>query len=98
MGVFAGHSRMDVYRYLKELHAHKRRLDATIQRLEAALAKDAGGSAAPAGRRGRKPGMSAEERKLISLRMRNYWAKRRAKAARDGGASGKDEDSQAASA
>lgn len=76
---------MDVYRYLKELHAHKRRLDKTIARLEAALAKDPDTPGAPAGRRGRKPGMSTEEREIISQRMRNYWARRRARAAAGSG-------------
>ncbi len=67
---------MDVVKALRELYTEKKRLDATIARLEARL------RAAPtvksgARRRGRKS-MSAAERLEVSKRMTLYWEARRA--------------------
>ncbi len=62
---------MDVHKTLRELHEEKRRLDRLIARLEA--------TSIPS-RRGRKA-MSAAEREAVSLRMKEYWAKKRANGA-----------------
>ncbi len=66
---------MDVNKTLRELHEEKRRLDRLIARLEATYVPS---------RRGRKA-MSAAEREAVSLRMKEYWAKKRGN-----GASGED--------
>jgi hypothetical protein len=67
---------MDLNRYLRELHEEKKRLDRVIASLEEMVEQRKHGSA-PARRRGRKPGMSEEERKRISERMRTYWSKKK---------------------
>jgi hypothetical protein len=64
---------MDYWGALGELQQELQRIDRVIHNLEM-LAK---GEAAPMmNRRGRK-NMSPAERKLVSERMRNYWASRR---------------------
>jgi hypothetical protein len=68
---------MDLWKYIRELYEEKRRLDKLIGSLEEMAAHDQRGG--PSRRkRGRKPGMTGEERKKISLRMKRYWAERRA--------------------
>lgn len=62
---------MDVNKTLRELYEEKRRLDRLIARLEA--------TSVPS-RPGRKS-MSAAEREAVSLRMKEYWAKKRANGA-----------------
>lgn len=64
---------MDFWKALRELHIEKDRLDHVIASLEA-LQK--GGERLSASRRGRK-GMSDEERREVSERMKRYWATRR---------------------
>ena len=70
---------MDLSSVIQELRQERTRLDQAIESLEALLAAgEIRVTAHPAtGRRGRKKGMSAEEREQVSERMRNYWAKRR---------------------
>lgn len=68
---------MDLYKYLRELHDEKSRLDRVIHSLEEVVEQRML-PPAPARRRGRKPGMADDERRLISERMRNYWAQRKA--------------------
>lgn len=65
---------MDLEKAIQELSAQKRQLDAVIATLETLM----NGSAPRAGakKRGRKQ-MSAEERRIVSDRMSNYWATRR---------------------
>jgi hypothetical protein len=64
---------MDYWGTLHELQEELQRIDRVIQNLEMLAA----GKAAPMmNRRGRK-NMSPAERKLVSERMRNYWASRR---------------------
>ena len=65
---------MDYQRILQELHDQRAKLDRAIQQLESLAA----GSSAARGpkRRGRKS-MGAEERKIVSDRMKRYWAARR---------------------
>ena len=65
---------------LGKLAAQKARLDRQISAIEAALGA-LGGSLRANGARGRK-GMSAAARRAIGKRMKAYWAKRRAEAAR----------------
>ena len=59
---------MDLYRLIDELLAEKRRLDELIAYLE---------GAGESKKRGRK-GMSRDERRAVSERMRDYWARRKA--------------------
>jgi hypothetical protein len=67
---------MDVHKTLRELHAERRRIDATIASLEKRL-KAAPAKPSVRKRRGRKT-MSAEERRRVSERMSRYWEARRA--------------------
>ena len=69
---------MDLYKAIRELHEEKARLDQVIASMEELLRS--GESLKNfhfEKRRGRKS-MSASERTLVSERMKNYWAKRRA--------------------
>jgi hypothetical protein len=66
---------MDLYKAIRDLHEEKRRLDRVIETLEGVV-KNGAKVAVPTRRRGRK-NMSAEERKVVSERMRKYWAARR---------------------
>ena len=69
---------MDLYKTIRELHEERKRLEAMISRLERIQARQAEmpASTALAKRRGRK-NMPDEERKVVSERMRRYWAARR---------------------
>jgi hypothetical protein len=69
---------MDLYKTIRELHEERKRLDAMISRLERIQARQAElpPPAALTKRRGRK-NMPDEERKIVSERMRRYWAARR---------------------
>ena len=70
---------MDIYKTIRELHAEKVRLDRVIAALEE-MQKRGDGSTRPTGgrRRGRKS-MTAAEREQVSVRMKEYWARRRSK-------------------
>lgn len=72
---------MDLYSAIRELYEERERLDRVIASLEG-LQKEAGGaqagSEASPKRRGRKA-MSAEERREVSARMKEYWSNRRKK-------------------
>ncbi len=73
-----------VRKAIQQLEAEKRRLDAQITALQAAFAN------ANSQRRVRAPGrrrqrMSAAARRAVSQRMKAYWAKRRAGAAKGKG-------------
>jgi hypothetical protein len=73
---------MDLYKAIRILHAEKSRLDHVIANLEEL--ERTGGSLKDfrfERRRGRKS-MSQEERREVSERMRNYWARRRGQMAR----------------
>jgi len=74
---------MDVNKTLRELYAEKRRIDAMIASLENRLAKQHGKSV---GRRGRTS-MTADERQMVSQRMKLYWESRRARTTPNGTAS-----------
>ncbi len=69
---------MDLHKIIEDLHAERSRLDAVIRSLEILLEESGGSLTASAARkrRGRKS-MSQEERRKVSQRMREYWAKRR---------------------
>jgi hypothetical protein len=64
---------MDYLGALEELYQERQRLDKVIRNLEALLH---GKQPPPLSTRGRK-NMADSERKLVSERMRNYWASRR---------------------
>ncbi len=70
---------MDLYRTIRTLHEERKRLEKLIESLEN-LKTSADGRVErnPPNRRGRK-GMSADERKNVSERMKKYWADRRKK-------------------
>jgi hypothetical protein len=74
---------MDVYRYIQELYEEKKRLDRAIETLEA-LVEGKEPPSNHSGRRGRRPGMTEEERRKISERMQRYWAQRRSKSGSSG--------------
>jgi hypothetical protein len=64
---------MDVWAALRELWLEKQRLDRTIQILEAIERGEA-----PPGKPGRgRSSMPEEERKIVSERMKRYWARQR---------------------
>ncbi len=68
---------MDLYRTIRTLHEERKRLERLIESLEHLQAKgNRPGRDNPLARRGRK-GMSAEERRKVSDRMKKYWASRR---------------------
>ena len=77
---------MDLYAIIQELHQERKRLDRLIAVLERKLAHSLHFRKHPKSRRGRKS-MGQEERKLVSERMKRYWASRRAEngSADDGG-------------
>jgi L-rhamnose isomerase len=78
---------MDLLKVIQELRQDRARLDQAIESLEALVA--AGRTAVPVrpatGRRGRKKGMSQEERQIVSQRMRDYWERRRREKAKSAG-------------
>ncbi len=68
---------MDLHKTIRDLLDERNRLDAIITRLERAQEIEAAKAlSAPPKRRGRK-NMPEEERRIVSERMRNYWAQRR---------------------
>jgi hypothetical protein len=69
---------MDLYKAIQELYAEKEKLERVIASLEE-LQKSGAPAAEPPklrNRRGRKS-MSSKERREVSERMKNYWARRR---------------------
>jgi hypothetical protein len=72
---------MDVLKALRELYLEKSRLDRLIAICESKIKEQ--DRRLSRSKRGRKS-MSPEERKIVSERMRTYWAKRRT--GKDGGA------------
>lgn len=67
---------MDLSKTIQELYTEKERIDEVIASLEQFLAS--GGQGPMRRRRGRKS-MGADERQVVSERMRTYWASRRQK-------------------
>lgn len=72
---------MDLYKAIRELYAEKKRLEDAIasleELLEAKAATDTLNLHGLRKRRGRKS-MGPEERRVVSERMKKYWAARRA--------------------
>lgn len=75
---------MDVLKALRELYLEKSRLDRLIAICESKIKEQ--DRRLSRSKRGRKS-MSSEERKVVSERMRNYWAKRRTDKDSDSGES-----------
>jgi hypothetical protein len=71
---------MDLYRIINELLEERDRVNRIIESLE--LMTEEGVPVTKPGKRGRKR-MDASARKSVSLRMKQYWAKRRAAAQAD---------------
>jgi hypothetical protein len=70
---------MDIYKAIRELRSEKVRLDRVIAALEE-LQNRGDGSAGPGvGRRRGRKSMKTEERAQVSVRMKQYWARRRSK-------------------
>ena len=69
---------MDIFKAIRTLHEERKRLDRLIGSLERLQARAQRQKARPPARRRGRKGMSAEERKRVSERMRKYWAARRA--------------------
>ena len=73
-----------VRKAIRQLEAEKRRIDAQITALQAALANaNSQGRVRAPGRRRRTMGAAA--RRAVSQRMKAYWAKRRAASAKGKG-------------
>jgi hypothetical protein len=72
---------MDVLKALRELYLEKTRLDRLIAICESKIKEQ--DRRLSRSKRGRKS-MSADERKIVSERMRNYWASRRKSKAGEG--------------
>ena len=70
---------MDYRRILRELYEELAKLNRAIEQLESlasgSIGSELSGDGGPK-RRGRKS-MGAEERKIVSIRMKKYWAARR---------------------
>ena len=64
---------MDLSKTIQELYAEKERIDEVIASLEQFLANDGQG---PLRRRRGRKSMGADERQIVSERMRSYWATR----------------------
>lgn len=71
---------MDLYRIITELLEERDRVNRIIESLE--LMSEEGPPVRKAQKRGRKR-MDASARKSVSIRMKQYWAKRRAAAQAD---------------
>lgn len=70
---------MDLHSIVCELHEEKSRIDEVIRNLESLVALEGGGGRPyRINRRGRKE-MPEAERKMVSERMRKYWAAKRKK-------------------
>jgi hypothetical protein len=74
---------MDLRKTIRDLYEEKARLEEAIASLEGLLAAKSGGSAragwdAPPKKRRGRTSMPPEERKIVSQRMKRYWAQRRA--------------------
>jgi hypothetical protein len=78
---------MDLYKAIRDLYAEKKRLEEAITSLEELLeAKSATEDldlTELKRRRGRKA-MGSEERRLVSARMKKYWADRRSRGGKPG--------------
>lgn len=68
---------MDLYQIIGELLEERNRVNRIIESLEAMGGEGAGEVVRKVTRRGRKR-MDASARKSVSVRMKQYWAKRRA--------------------
>jgi hypothetical protein len=73
-GMSPGAASMDLSKTIQELYAEKERIDEVIASLEQFLANDGQG---PLRRRRGRKSMGADERQIVSERMRSYWATRR---------------------
>jgi hypothetical protein len=67
---------MDIHRIIRDLNEEREHLDRVIAALEL-VTKTEGGYSKPPGRRGRKF-MDVAAREEVSIRMKKYWAGRRA--------------------
>lgn len=65
---------MDLSKTIQELYTERERIDEVIASLEQFLAT---GEQGPLRRRRGRKSMSADERLVVSERMRTYWASRR---------------------
>ena len=74
--------RSSLKRAIKSLHSDRARIDRQITAITTALGELGGGAgrvAAAAGKKARRArAMSAAQKKAVSVRMKAYWAKRRA--------------------
>ena len=64
---------MDLYKVIRYLHQDLEKIDLVIESLEALIRT---GTMTVGGHRGRKF-MAEEERRIVSERMKKYWASRR---------------------
>jgi hypothetical protein len=80
---------MDLYKAIRVLHMEKRRLEDAIASLEELLASKSGAASAEldalAKKRRGRTSMPPDERRVVSQRMKKYWAQRRAGAFKTAG-------------
>ena len=70
---------IDIYKAIRELHAEKIRLDQVIAALEELQNRGNSPTGPAVGRRRGRKSMKADEREQVSVRMKQYWARRRSK-------------------
>jgi hypothetical protein len=70
---------MDIYKAIRELHVEKVRLDRVIAALEELQRRGDSPTRPTVGRRRGRKSMNAEGREQVSVRMKQYWARRRSK-------------------
>ena len=73
------HAQMNLLKAIRELYEERKRLDrviASLEELQKNPAPEVPGQTPADRRRGRKE-MSAEERRVVSARMKKYWEARR---------------------
>ena len=70
---------MDIYKAIRELRSEKVRLDRVIAAVEELQNRGDGSTGPGVGRRRGRKSMKTEERAQVSVRMKQYWARRRSK-------------------
>jgi hypothetical protein len=72
------HGQHDIQAAVAELRAERDLIDRALQALESVGSTPGNGQPATGRRQGGRTPMSAAQRRAVGLRMKRYWAKRRA--------------------
>ena len=75
---------MDLLKAIRDLYAEKEKLEKVIASLEELQRAAESRPATPEKKRRGRKGMDEEERRIVSERMKRYWANRRKPAGRGG--------------